>query len=365
MGPQSRRDILRIIPFGLFWMIFSLIYLLLEKGLLADLNYYPSTGNPYEFGSITVYYILITTMSGLLIGTFEIKFLNARFTKMSLGAKIVLKTTLYVATMIVFLSIIRMFGYTLNLETNVFDPLVWSSMQSFITSTTFWAVELYIAVIIGASLFFSEVSENVGIKALHHFLTGKYHHPIEEKRIFMFLDMNSSTTIAEEIGHIQYFEMLREYYSDLSNSIIQYSGQIYQYVGDEVIVSWKVKSSVESTNCLKCFFSMKKSLENQSEKYESRYGVVPSFKAGIHLGYVTTGEIGVIKKDIVFTGDVLNVTARIQSLCKTYEVDLLLSNEFKNEIKFNNEYQFKSLGQNELKGRNETMELFTVHSNDS
>lgn len=361
MGPKNRRDVMRIIPFGIIWMLFSLTYLLLEKSLLADLKYYPSTGNPYEFGWITIFYLLITTVSGLLIGAFEIKFLNRRFAKMSLSGKIVAKTSLYVGFMIVFLSLIRMFGYTINLETNIFDPRIWVSMQSFITSATFWSVELYIAIIIGASLFFSEVSENLGIKVLGNFLTGKYHNPVEKKRIFMFLDMNASTTVAEEIGHVQYFKMLREYYSDLSDSIILSSGRIYQYVGDEIIVTWKAKGGQESANCLKCFFSMKKSIQDQSEKYQSRFGVIPTFKAGIHLGYVTTGEIGVIKKDIVFTGDVLNTTARIQSLCKTHKVDLLISSELKNEINFNEEYQVKSMGQNELRGRNESMELFAVN----
>ena len=66
--------------------------------------------------------------------------------------------------------------------------------------------------------------------SLTYFLIGKYHKPIQEDRIFMFLDMKSSTTIAEKIGHVKYFEMLREYYSDLSNPIVQYHGEVYQYV---------------------------------------------------------------------------------------------------------------------------------------
>ena len=365
MGPKTKRDILRILPFGLIWMVFAILYVLLEKSLLGNLSNYPSTGNPYEYGIITIYYVLITTTSGLLIGIFEIKYFNKLFTNFSFAGKLFSKTIIYVIFMILFLSIIRMLGYIINLEANMFDPRVLDSMKFFIGSRVFWTVELYIAIIIIASLFFMEVSENIGIQVLYNYFNGKYHTPIEEKRIFMFLDMNESTALAEEIGHLKYFEMLREYYADLSDPIIRCSGQLYQYVGDEIVVTWKVKNSQESANCLKCFFLMKKSLENQSEKYKSRFGKIPSFKAGIHMGYVTTGEIGVIKKDIVFTGDVLNVTARIQSLCKKHKVDLLLSKELKNEIKFNTEYQFKSLGQNELRGRYESVELFTVPTDDN
>ena len=75
---------------------------------------------------------------------------------------------------------------------------------------------VYMAAVIIVSLFYAEVSENIGPGVLANFFTGKYHTPIEEERIYMFLDMKSSTTIAENLGHVKYFEMLREYYSDLS-----------------------------------------------------------------------------------------------------------------------------------------------------
>ena len=60
---------------------------------------------------------------------------------------------------------------------------------------------------------------------------------------------------------------------------------------------------------------MKRELKQKSKLYQDRFGLVPSFKAGIHIGKVTTGEIGKIKRDIIFTGDVLNTAARIQGLC--------------------------------------------------
>ena len=72
---------------------------------------------------------------------------------------------------------------------------------------------------------------------------------------------------------------------------------------------------------------MKAAIKKQSRKYKKTFGLLPEFKAGIHLGEVTTGEIGVIKRDITFSGDVLNTTARIQGLCNQYEVDILVSDE--------------------------------------
>ena len=178
----------------------------------------------------------------------------------------------------------------------------------------------------------------------------------------MFLDMKSSTAIAERLGHVQYFELLREYYADLSDPTIQYAGEIYQYVGDEIVVTWDLKNGLDNNNCLRCFFEMKKAIERQSNKYKAKFGVVPTFKAGFHYGEVTTGEIGVIKKDIAFSGDVLNTTARIQGLCNQYEVDLLVSGELLSILQLSEQFQIKSLGVSELRGRDKSIELFTIQS---
>ncbi|MGO4294318.1 adenylate/guanylate cyclase domain-containing protein [Chitinophaga sp. RAB17] len=94
--------------------------------------------------------------------------------------------------------------------------------------------------------------------------------------------------------------------------------------------------------------------------YKKEFGLLPVFKAGFHLGKVTTGGIGVIKKEIIFTGDVLNTTARIQGLCNTYEVDILISDKLIKKLNLPTEFQIKSLGKNELRGRDEKVELFTI-----
>lgn len=154
--------------------------------------------------------------------------------------------------------------------------------------------------------------------------------------------------------------MLREYYADISKPIIQYSGEIYQYVGDEVIVSWALIKGLQNNNCIQCFFAMKEALEEQARKYKNRFGVSPGFKAGFHMGKVTTGEIGVVKKNIMFTGDVLNTTARIQGLCNTYNVDILISGDLQKRLAFDVQKKMKPLGENQLRGRDEKIKLFTI-----
>ena len=362
LSPKTKRYISRIIPFGVIWFIFSIVYSQLEKGFLGDLNYYPSTGNPYNFSSTIFITSISALITGLLIGTIEVLYFNRLFMRMSFGKKVVYKSIIYLVIILSFLIVLSAIANALELQTAIFNKRVRNNVWAFFTDFAFLSVVIYMAVIIVISQVYSEVSENIGHGVLNNFFTGKYHTPSEEERIYMFLDMKSSTTIAETLGHVKYFEMLREYYADLSDPVIEYSGEIYQYVGDEIIVSWRMKNGLQNNNCVQCFFALKEAIKKQSRKYMDRFGLLPEFKAGFHFGKVTTGEIGVIKKEIIFTGDTLNTTARIQGLCNTYNVDILISGDLVKKLVLHSQFQIKSLGENELKGRDEKIELFTILS---
>jgi adenylate cyclase len=208
------------------------------------------------------------------------------------------------------------------------------------------------------SLLYSGISEHLGHDVLLNFFSGKYHQPKEESRIFMFLDMKSSTSWAEQLGHQQYFRFLRDYYNQLSNAIIAHRGEVYQYIGDEIVITWKQDKGLSQQHCVQCFYSMKEALEKKSVFFIKTYGAAPSFRAGLHVGHVTTGEIGALKKEIFFTGDVLNVTARIQKLCKSLDQELLLSGELKTLLEPTAPFSFKALGTMELEGRKEQVSLF-------
>jgi adenylate cyclase len=341
-------------------LFFSIVYVLLERGLLGKLTFYPSTGNPYHFSSSAFVTPATALILGLSIGTIEILFLNKLFLRMNLFRKIVYKALIYISINISILLIFTIVFHLFELKTNIFNRMVWHYTGLFFQNFAFWSVEIYLAAIIGVSLFYTEISENLGQGVLNNFFTGKYHKPLEEERIFMFLDMKSSTTIAETMGHFRYFEMLKEYYSDLTSPIIKHSGEIYQYVGDEIVVSWKLRNGLHNNNCIHCFFALQSVIRTHIRKYNDLFGFVPEFRAGFHSGKVITGEIGIVKKEIIFTGDVLNTTARIQGLCKTYESDILISGRLISQLSLSSQFRILDLGENTLRGREEKIELFSV-----
>ncbi len=214
------------------------------------------------------------------------------------------------------------------------------------------------------SLLFSLVmglQRMLGKEVLLSFFTGKYHKPVEEQRIFMFLDMVSSTTVAEQIGHIKFYEFLNEVFFDITPDILEANGQIYKYVGDEVIISWPLKVGVRNNQCVELYFAVQQTLATHLQAYIEKYGVKPYFRAGMHMGKVIVGEIGDFRREIGFLGDTVNTTARIQEMCKVKQQDLLLSEDLYTHLQYPEAYEAHNFGLMHLRGRKEEIAIFSVH----
>ena len=359
LSPKTKRNISRIIPFGVIWLVLGWINLFSQEAAKQNQNLNPSgavdvTPEVFVFASIAV------AIVGLLVGTIEVVWLGNLYSEKNFSSKIGYKVLFYTIFLLVVIFITFPLAAGVELHVSPLDPIVWERFSSFLTSIEFTSTLVSISFSLFVSLFYSEISENIGHGVLMNFFTGKYHKPIEEKRIFLFSDMKSSTTIAEQLGHIKYFKLLKEYYSDFSDAIIRHSGEVYQYVGDEIIVSWKYDAGIKNNNCINCFFAMKEDLKKRTDWYTKTFGVATTFKAALHVGKVTTGEIGALRKEIIFTGDVLNTTSRIQGLCNQYDTDILVSKDLISSLRLEKEIQITSLGKIELKGKEENLELFTV-----
>ena len=361
LTPKTKRNISRIIPFGIIWLATGWVFLITEQILTRNQNFNPETDVTVTL-PVFIFASIAITILGLIIGTIEMLFIEKKFRNYSLKAKMGFKFGIY---LILFLLVIVVtFPIAEGLESGL-SPLnqeVMSKLGRFFISLTFVNTIFQLSVSLFASLIYSAVSENLGHNVFVSLITGRYHKPAVEKRIFMFLDMKSSTTIAESLGHVRYFELLREYYDLMSDPIINSYGEVYQYIGDEIVVSWKLEKGLANALCIKCFFEIQNQLAKTQEHFNNTYGEEVGFKAGFHLGEVTIGEIGVLKKEIVFTGDVLNTTSRIQNQCGALQSDLLISGKLKDNLN-SNEFVFESKGVIELRGRDQREELFAVDRN--
>jgi len=189
-------------------------------------------------------------------------------------------------------------------------------------------------------------------------LSGKYIKPKVETRIVMFLDLKDSTPTAEILGHSLYFEFIRDFIYHISQAIIEFEGTIYQYVGDEVVCSWKFAPK-NTRKCLDTVIQARRNIQRRSIRFRHKYGMVPDFRVGIHIGEVTVGEIGVIKKDLAMSGDTMNTAARIRSACNELKHHFIVSKPFVENIDLK-QWQTESLGIVELKGKEAGIELFSL-----
>jgi len=243
-----------------------------------------------------------------------------------------------------------------------YHTLVWQTVLLDFVNLPGLSNYIFWLLVVLATLIVLLVHDKYGPGVFRDFLLGKYFHPKREERIFMFLDLRSSTTIAEKLGEQRYFNFLRDTYTHATASILDSKGEIYQYVGDEIIISWKMHEGVDNANCLNCFFEIQKALKLKASYYKKTYdGMVPEFKAGLHYGYVMAGEIGVVKRDIAFSGDVLNTAARIQQKCNDLGVNILLSNYLLDKLSLNTEnFEPKKIGDMELRGKEQKVMLYTL-----
>jgi adenylate cyclase len=146
----------------------------------------------------------------------------------------------------------------------------------------------------------------------------------------------------------------------MSKSVIRNKATILKYVGDEVILTWPKKRGVKHNRCINFYFDFFDELEKHKFEFVEKYGVFPKFKAGLHVGIVTAAYIGTIKKQMDYSGDVMNTAARIQSVCNDFEANFLISTSLADMLSSDDKIVFSNLGCVELKGKIEKVSIKRV-----
>ncbi|MBC7000811.1 adenylate/guanylate cyclase domain-containing protein [Cytophaga sp. FL35] len=207
------------------------------------------------------------------------------------------------------------------------------------------------------SLYF-QIARKFGSTNLFDIIMGTYFRPKEDKRIFMFLDLNKSTTIAEDIGHLKYSRLIQECFLLLTEHIENYNAEVYQYVGDEAVLTWNVSNAKSAQHCVDLYQDFNNSLFKAKDKFLKEFGLMPTFKVGVSYGSVAIAEVGDYKRDIAFHGDVLNTGARLCMLCKEIREDILYSNQFYKLLGKSSQLEY--IGDYILKGRHNIEKVFRL-----
>ena len=175
-------------------------------------------------------------------------------------------------------------------------------------------------------ILFLRIEAIIGVGFVQKILIGYYRRPKREYRYFFFADLNDSTGLGERLGDVKYYALLNKFFKDMSRPIFQSGGVIYKYVGDEIIITWKKKRDQNVADlALNLYFEFKKTLKEHEQAYIKEFGECPTFKSGLHCGMVVTAQVGDLKKEIAYNGDVVNTAARLVAWCKDFNKGLLVS----------------------------------------
>ncbi|NAS11982.1 adenylate/guanylate cyclase domain-containing protein [Poritiphilus flavus] len=344
-------------------LIATLIYWCLVMCFFILIRYYDLSGEPgievafsYEASiwELTRFGMFLGIFIGLFYAIVEFLFDRFLMKRLYLGLSILIRTWVYLLLLISSTTLIMElaeaeWGFDFDNERGWWQ-----------TNRMFWVFVIYFGIFSLGFSFLKIAKERFGRENFVKLLLGKYRKPTEEQRIFMFLDLKSSTTIAETLGHLSYSGLIQECFLDLNDFLSGHRAEVYQYVGDEAVISWQFDVGIRRNNCIKLFFAFQDRLEKRTEHYLEKYSVVPEFKAGLHGGELVVVEVGNVKKELAYHGDVINTAARIQKECNKYGEKLLISGSLLERLDLSSDYVAKAMGEIDLKGKKEKIPIFAI-----
>lgn len=226
-------------------------------------------------------------------------------------------------------------------------------------SPSFQSLLVYLVVVRVGLAFIEQMSLLVGPRVLLNIGLGNYHRPRYEQRLFLFVDMTSSTSHAESLGDYRFSRLIQDSFSLLADTVVSNDAEIYRYMGDAVLIHWPLEEGIQQDRCLNIYFDFCQELNWQRAYFEEQYGFVPKFKAAAHCGQVVAAVVGVHKQEISFFSDVINTLARLQDQCNPLGQRMLLSGDVVHRLEQQDSmYQLQNLGLVPLKGKQHPIEVF-------
>lgn len=346
----NRRELPMIFVIAISWTLIDLI--IVRVGMLP----YKYVDSPIHNTKAISLRELNVFLLSFIIGFLLVSILRKYFHSSSLWINLIFKTLILLLAAL----IMNLFIYV-SYELLIGGRPIDNAFQRFVQNTfrPEWAVPKMTEWIILFLLtqLALEINEKYSPGVFLSIMAGRYLQPKEEKRIILFIDLRNSTPIAEKLGN-KYFPFIRDFIFCISAGIMEHDGRIYQYVGDEV-VAWWPGSKANAKKAVQSLIESRKMINKNTNVFNSNYDILPEYKAGMHIGNVTVGQVGIAKKELVMSGDTINTTSRIRSACTDLNQKFLVSKDIIDILELP-DFQSENMGMVDLKGKNEMMELFAL-----
>lgn len=353
-----------------FWVVAFVLYATLTFLTSLYLHEFGEAVFPLSYRYVVLVAVLMGFLFGIILGYTDLWIDHKWMGRLSVGRIILIKIFFYPIVLALIIALIRI-GLSSHINTYV-EGIYTELIESQLTWRYFYgSLLLYTSFMAAAVSFINQMNTRFGPGVLIPLLMGRFKTPKVQQRFFMFLDLKSSTKHAERLGHLEYSSMIKDCFSDLNNVLTKNYAEIYQYVGDEAVISWLADQGKRKMSCLSLFFDFRDAMNNRKGHYLKNYGFFPEFKAGLHYGIITAVEVGRIKREIAYHGDTINTAARIQAMCNELNESFLISGSVATLLDDGNkepgrsgarrsQYHFGSKGNISLKGKDKAVEIFSV-----
>ncbi|MGH7549301.1 MAG: adenylate/guanylate cyclase domain-containing protein [Gemmatimonadota bacterium] len=258
------------------------------------------------------------------------------------------KIALYLVLIVAATQLTRLLMYPLDQQPIAFD-------RTFFQVLTFAGI---MSLLVNAVI---EVGRLLGFGVLADLLTGRYHRPRREERVFLLIDMKSSTAAAERLDDLAYHGLLNAFFRDVTDAALDHGAGIHKYVGDEAILTWRAEDALEQARCVLCAFAVRRRIASKAGEYEERFGVVPEYRAALHVGTVVAGEMGDLKREIAFVGDTLNTAARLLAASRELGRDIVASTTLLDRLVLPEGLSGEPLAPTALRGKERAVPFAALH----
>ena len=334
--------------------VYFLMWLLIDnavtsRSIYANLSF-------YEFLFITNGALLIISVFAVTYKKIGDRIIKQGFTN---SFRFFFKLILSILVFVMASALLFLVHFSIKSTDEVFESTV-----NTLASPYFIALAIFFGLTSILMFFISNLERRSGnIATLFFQSMGKIIHPKLVMRGFLFIDLNNATSIAEKLGSERYAKLLRHCFQLLNELVSVSNFEVYQYVGDEAVITWKANYADADWKAIQLFNDYKAYLEENKETFIQEYQLQPTFKCAIHYGEAVVSEIGKDKKYLVYHGDVLNTTSRLLSKCHFYKTDCIISEEtIQNKAKITAKYELNAITLKDLKGKQQFINAYTVKS---
>ena len=183
----------------------------------------------------------------------------------------------------------------------------------------------------------------------------------ETKRLtFLFSDIRGFTPISEKYQSDPQglTTLINRFLDNQTQIILKHGGTIDKYMGDCIMAFWgaPLDDDQQVENATKAVLEMKESLGELNETLAKEGLDQINTGAGINTGLCVVGNFGSSNRfDYSVLGDSVNLAARLESSCKEYDTDLIIS-----EYSLVDGYDYKFLDEVTVKGKSEPVKIYTI-----